>query len=80
MMKKIIKLFKRLFKLDIAEYVLVDNPGHIEKIRKAIEKKREKFGEGYCPCVTPKAHSEKTICPCEEYRKTGVCHCGLYKY
>ena len=77
-MKKIIRFFKRLFKLEVAEYVLTEDEEHAKKIKRAIEVKRKRFGKGYCPCVTPKAHSEKTICPCEEYRKTGVCHCGLY--
>jgi len=78
-MKKIIRFFKRLFGFEIAEYVFVDNSEHVEKIRKAIERKKEKYGKGYCPCVAPKAHTDNTICPCEEYRKTGICHCGMYK-
>lgn len=62
-----------------AKYVLVDDESAVERIRRAIKKKRERFGEGYCPCVTPLAHSVDTICPCLEYRTTGFCRCGLYK-
>lgn len=62
-----------------AQYILSDNEEHNERIKKAIERKTEKFGKGYCPCVTTAAHSDKTICPCENYRMTGKCHCGLYK-
>jgi len=64
---------------EVAKYILVDDPAVVERIRKAVEKKRERFGEGYCPCITPLAHSVDTICPCKEYRETGYCHCGLYK-
>ena len=64
---------------EVAKYVLSDNAEHVERVRNGIEKKREKYGEGYCPCVTPLAHSEDTICPCLEYRTTGVCRCGMYK-
>ena len=62
-----------------AKYVLNENEEHVERVRKGIAKKEEKYGAGYCPCVTPLAHSEDTICPCLEYRTTGHCRCGLYK-
>lgn len=74
--------FKNIFLYimnEIAKYIYVDDAIHIEKIKKGIERKKEKYGAGYCPCVTPSAHDETTICPCEEYRKTGVCHCRMYK-
>lgn len=64
---------------DAAKYILVDDAEEVRRIRAAIEKKRERFGEGYCPCVTPLAHSADTICPCLEYRNSGFCRCGLYK-
>lgn len=61
-----------------ADYII--NPEKEEMINKALKKKKEKYGEEYCPCVLPAKHSEKTICPCEEYRMTKNCRCGLYKY
>lgn len=62
-----------------AKFVLNPDSIHVEKIHRAIDKKKEKFGNGYCPCVTKLAHCEDTICPCREYRKNGgKCHCGLY--
>jgi ferredoxin-thioredoxin reductase catalytic subunit len=62
-----------------AKYIYVDDKEHVERIKKGIERKREKFGVGYCPCVTPSAHCDDTICPCREYRVTGYCHCAMYK-
>ena len=64
---------------EIAKYIFVDDAEHVEKIKKGIERKREKFGEGYCPCVASPAHCEDTICPCKEYRENGFCHCKMYK-
>lgn len=64
---------------EVAKYVLVDDAEHVARIEKGKARKKEKFGEEYCPCVTPAAHSVDTICPCKEYRETGKCHCGLYK-
>ena len=65
--------------MEKAKYILSDDTAAVERIRKGIEKKKERFGAGYCPCVTPLAHGEDTICPCRTYRETGECHCGLYK-
>ena len=64
---------------EIAQYVYVDNPEHVERIKTGLARKKAKYGEEYCPCVTPSAHNEDTICPCKEYRETGVCHCKMYK-
>lgn len=64
---------------EVAKYVLVDDKQHVKRIRAGIAKKEEKFGKGYCPCVTPIAHSDDTVCPCLEYRTTGHCHCKMYK-
>lgn len=64
---------------DIAKYIYVDDKEHIEKIKRGLAKKEEKFGKPYCPCVTKLLHSEDTICPCKEYRNTGNCHCKMYK-
>lgn len=64
---------------EIAKYILVEDEEKVERVRQGIERKKEKYGKGYCPCVTPLAHSEDTICPCKEYRETGHCRCGMYK-
>lgn len=51
----------------------------------AILKRREKFGEDYCPCrrVTGDKEQDKAIiCPCiyheDELAKDGACHCQLF--
>lgn len=64
---------------EVAKYVYVDDKEKVERVKAGIERKREKYGKGYCPCVTPLAHSEDTVCPCKEYRETGHCRCGMYK-
>lgn len=64
---------------EVAKYVLVDDADHVERIKKGIAKKFEKYGQEYCPCVAPLSHNEDTICPCKEYRTTGHCHCKMYK-
>lgn len=64
---------------EVAKYILVEDEAHVERIKNGIKRKTEKFGAGYCPCVTTAAHCEDTICPCKEYRETGVCHCKMYK-
>lgn len=62
-----------------AKFKLNPDSIHVDKIHKAIEKKKEKYGKGYCPCVTKLAHCEDTICPCKRYRTNGgKCHCELY--
>lgn len=67
------------YKRNKAKFKLNPDSIHVDKIHKAIEKKKEKFGKGYCPCVTKLAHCEDTICPCKEYRANGgKCHCELY--
>ena len=64
---------------EVAKYVLNEDEEVVKRVKKGIERKREKYGEGYCPCVTPLAHNEDAICPCKEYRETGHCRCGMYK-
>ena len=32
--------------------------------------------EGHCPCR--KDVNEETLCPCDEFIKTGICRCGLF--
>lgn len=67
------------YKRNKAKFILNPDSIHVDKIHKALEKKKEKFGERYCPCITKLAHREDTICPCKEYRTNGgKCHCELY--
>ena len=65
--------------MEKAKYILADDPAVVARIRKGLEIKKQRFGAAYCPCVTPLAQSEDTICRCKEYRDSGHCHCGLYK-
>lgn len=65
--------------MEVAKYIYVDDAAQVERIKKGIEIKKQRFGKGYCPCVTPLAHNDDTVCPCKEYRETGHCHCGMYK-
>jgi ferredoxin-thioredoxin reductase catalytic subunit len=52
----------------------------VENIIKAMNNKKEKFGEYYCPCRLQKI--PENICPCkwapDEIEKDGHCHCLLY--
>jgi ferredoxin-thioredoxin reductase catalytic subunit len=47
-------------------------------IAKGLQKKLEKFGELYCPCVL--VRDENTICPCNDFKNSSSreCHCKLY--
>lgn len=57
----------------------------VSGILAAMTKRREKFGNDFCPCrrVTGDAEKDKDIvCPCafhlEELEKDGHCHCYLF--
>ncbi len=57
----------------------------VDGILAAMTKRREKFGDDYCPCrrVTGDAEKDRDIvCPCafhlEELEKDGHCHCQLF--
>lgn len=57
----------------------------VEAILAATVKKREKYGEDYCPCrrVTGDKEQDKAIiCPCvyheKELAEDGFCHCRLF--
>lgn len=63
----------------VAKFEISDDKEQVERIREGLKRKKEKFGEAYCPCALPRDHGECTICPCEKYRTTGNCHCKLYK-
>jgi len=50
-----------------------------ELIQQGLSKKKEKYGERYCPCsfINDKDH----ICMCKEFRDSPIgttCHCGIY--
>lgn len=62
-----------------AKFVLSDDEEQVKRINNGLARKKEKYGEEYCPCVPPSMHSPATICNCEEYLRTGKCHCGKYK-
>lgn len=60
---------------------LNSNEDVVHKINKALQKKVEKYGMPYCPCVLPNLHDDEHICPCKEFLETnkiGECHCGKY--
>lgn len=52
----------------------------IENVLKAMNMKKEKFGDYYCPCRLQRVPDN--ICPCvfaeSEIKKDGLCHCRLY--
>ena len=75
----LIKIISKIKMSEVAKYIYVDDAEYVARIKKGIERKIEKYGAGYCPCVGPAAHNEDTICPCKEYRETGYCHCKMYK-
>jgi len=60
-----------------AKYELNPDLEHVKRIRKGLERNKEKYGEKYCPCRLD--HTLDTICPCREYRETAECHCKLFK-
>ena len=60
-----------------AEFELSSDLGQVKKVREALEKRKEKYGEKYCPCQIDR--TPDTICPCKTYRETGNCQCKLYK-
>ncbi len=57
----------------------------VNGILAAMTKRRERFGDDYCPCrrVTGDAEKDREIvCPCafhlEELERDGRCHCHLF--
>ena len=61
-----------------AKFVLNPDAEKVAKVRAALARNKERYGEEYCPCVLPKFHNEDTVCNCKEYLETGKCRCGLY--
>jgi ferredoxin-thioredoxin reductase catalytic subunit len=49
---------------------------HVATILKGLLRNYEKHGDFYCPCKLKK--TQENICPCEEFRKGGDCHCELW--
>jgi len=62
------------------------NADIVKNLILALLKKKEKYGEYYCPCriINPidNKSNKKIICPCvyhkEEIKKDGHCHCYLF--
>jgi ferredoxin-thioredoxin reductase catalytic subunit len=57
----------------------------VESITQVLIKRRDEFGEFYCPCrriTGDKEADRKIICPCvyhlDEVRRDGHCLCNLY--
>jgi len=57
-----------------------------DSLIEGLVRRRERFGEYYCPCRLPRgdpAETEWMICPCtalrEEIEANGRCHCGLFE-
>lgn len=52
-------------------YMLNPDTEYVKKIISGIVRK-----DGHCPCrITA---DETTLCPCDEFVKTGVCKCKLF--
>lgn len=62
----------------MAKFKLNPDDKQVQLIKQGLFKKETKYGNAYCPCVTPSAHNEDTICPCKEYRESSICKCKLY--
>ncbi len=61
------------------------NPAALDGILLAIAKRKDKYGEEYCPCRIVSGDKEKDagiICPCvfhlKELEVDGHCHCSLF--
>lgn len=52
-------------------YVLNPNKEYVDIIINGILKK-----DGHCPCR--KLADDTTLCPCDEFVKTGICKCNLF--
>ena len=61
------------------------DPKVVEALLDGLVRRKEKFGDYYCPCriVTGNEETDRAnVCPCktheEEIARTGKCHCGLF--
>lgn len=52
-------------------YVLNSNKEYVDIIINGILKR-----DGHCPCR--KTQDDTTLCPCDEFVKTGDCKCNLF--
>jgi ferredoxin-thioredoxin reductase catalytic subunit len=52
-------------------YRLNRKENHVKIIVEGLKNK-----EQFCPCKLQK--TDENLCPCDEFIKTGVCHCGLW--
>ena len=52
-------------------YILNPDQNYVKKILEGIRKK-----QGHCPCKV--ITDDTTLCPCNEFIKTGECKCKLY--
>jgi ferredoxin-thioredoxin reductase catalytic subunit len=57
------------------------NPESVEQIVDGLHRNQVKYERRVCPCqFYPNGIISKAdICPCENFRATGNCHCDLYK-
>lgn len=53
--------------------MLNPNKKIVDNIRKALIKTK-----GQCPCIPSHLWNKDTICPCKDYKKTGICKCKLF--
>ncbi len=67
------------------QFRLNPDVGIVDRVIKAMIKRKEKYTEYYCPCRLPSGDKEKDksiICPCiyheEEIARDGYYHCHLY--
>lgn len=85
-LEKIAPLRARLEKyLTGKSFYFNPDPEIVDSILNAMTKRREKFGQDYCPCRMVSGDKEKDaaiICPCvyheAEIDKDGHCHCRLF--
>lgn len=85
-LKKAATIRERLEKyLQGKSFYFNPDPDIVDAILVAMAKRRERYGEDYCPCrrVTgDKAEDSKIICPCvyheAELDEQGYCHCRLF--
>lgn len=52
-------------------YILNPDRDHVNMIIEGIYRK-----DGHCPCRVKV--DDTTLCPCDEFRETGVCKCQLF--
>lgn len=48
----------------------------VKLILDGLKRNEDTYGARYCPCKIDKV--EDNICPCTDYRETGICKCRLF--